>query len=159
MRINHKINTAEEISTFLLQHQKDISAYMLGEGSKLLGCLGECTAEDLYNLIANPDHATKEFVHIKLATDAGTEIPTAVEAILEQVEQIENFIYGFQVQGDILGSFRAGMIAGIIFHAQTAIGRKTPHGHLIVIPRVVTTDGEKIYTHQLDVKRLLKSIK
>ena len=188
MRINHKIQTAEEISTFLIQHKQNISAYMLGEGSKLLGCRGVCSAEDLYDMTANPDHTGRQFVHIKIATKPNIEVSEAVEAILEQIESIEQHIYGYQVKDNVLGSFKAGMLAGLIFHGSTkneqavqqqidelnkkrseenngepfrllAPGKKTAHGHLIVIPLVAIHDGKNIFPLQLDTKRLLKAFK
>ncbi len=159
MRIIAKPATATEISAFLSQHKPGTIGYLLGEGSKLLGYTGEITVEDFLGVTCNPEHAAKEFIHIKISAKSFTEIPTALNEITESAEAVERCTYGYQVQDDILGSFRAGMIAGLFFHAQTARGGKTPHGHLIVVPRVVSKENGQVFFHQLDAKRLLKALK
>ena len=159
MRIIAKTVSATDISAFLSQHKPGTIGYLLGGGSKLLGYTGKITVEDLLNITASPEHAGKQFVHIKISAAGFTEIPTAVDQIAEIALEIEQYIYGYQVQDDILGSFNAGMIAGLIFHEQTARGGKVPHGHLIVIPRVVTKETGIVFFHQLDAKRLLKALK
>ena len=189
MRINYKINTAEEVSTFLCQHSRETSALLLGKGAEcleernsLLGYppIGAVTVEDFFNITANPEHAKQKFVHIKFATQEGTPVGEAVEEILGKIKWLEQYIFGWDVQAEpkldkdkntivdedglpelihVLGSFKSGMIAGVVFHGETAIGRKTPHGHLIVIPRTMTREGDKFISHQLDAKRLVRSIK
>ena len=159
MRIIAKTVSATGISVFFAQHKPETVGYLLGEGAKLLSYTGEIAVEDFLRITASPEHADKQFVHVKISAAGFTEIPTAVDQIVEIALEVEQHIYGYQVQEGILGSYQAGMIAGIIFHEQTARGGKVPHGHLIVVPRVVTKQNGQVFFHQLDAKRLLKALK
>ena len=156
MKITAHINSNAEITAFVSQHKPDTTGYLIGNGATLLGYTGKCTVEDLLSLVANKDN---NFVHVKISAPAHSKTPTAVNAIVEMARELEQHVYGFQVVDDILGSFPAGMVAGLIIHERTASGWKVPHGHLIAIPRVVTTEHAKIYIHQLDVMRLLAGIR
>jgi len=159
MKITAKSTTAKELTEFISQHAPGTKCYLFGTGASLLGFTGGCTIEDFLTLTGNPDIAEKLFVHVIISAEENSDAQTTIDLIVEQIAEIERHVYGFQVKNEVLGSFPAGMIGGVILHSNTLSGKNIPHGHLFVIPRVVISENSENYFLQLDTNRLLKSIK